>query len=127
MSEPTTVPSLHEASAVPVFQERRRKRRTKMKLTARIRPYSFCQGLLEEVRATADFSRAGLSFVTRQRSYREGMHVYVACPYSQYHADKEGDLARVVRVEERNEGQWEVAIEFVKSSEYNAYHRGESF
>lgn len=120
--EPLISDNSQALSAPTLFHERRRARRARTNLQVRVRPYSFSEHLLEEVRATADFSRSGLSFITRQRSYQEGMHLYVACPYSPYHAEKDGELARVVRVEERNQGRWEVAVEFVGAAGYNPYH-----
>lgn len=102
-------------------EERRRTRRVRVELAARLKPYYQSQNLPPEIRATINVSRDGIYFITRCGSYNTGMHVVVTCPDSAACADPgadAGDLARVVRVEARNEKEWGVALNFVRCIGY---------
>lgn len=96
-------------------------RRARIELRARLRPYNVEANLGDEVRGTVDVSRDGIYVTTEHPAYHVGMHLYVACPHSESQADREGELARVVRVDSLGEGHWGVAVSFVRCT---GYHHG---
>jgi hypothetical protein len=100
-------------------EERRRTRRVRLELAARLKPYYQSQHLPPEIRPTTNISRDGIYFTTRRDTYGVGMHLLVSCPHTKAEGASTGDLARVVRVEARGEA-WGVALKFVRS---NCYHR----
>jgi hypothetical protein len=107
--------------AAPLIrEERRRARRTRVTLRARLQPYNQSAHIPEEIRPTVNVSRDGLYFTTSRSSYDVHLHLYVACPYSGSLSDREREVARVVRVEPQPDGQWGVAVLFVRSS---CFHR----
>lgn len=116
--EPGQVESRDLAPA-RIIEERRRTRRARVEFAARVRPYNESPIIVEEIRATLNFSRDGLYFTTKHRAYSIGMHVYVTCPYSESQAGSEGDLARIVRVEPQEDGRWGVAVNFLRSFGYH--------
>lgn len=102
--------------------DRRRSRRVKVSIPARVRPYYQSPQLSEEFLTATNLSRDGFYFISRHPSYRADMHLYVACPagHSQTGADAEG--ARVVRVDLLGEDKWGVAVTFLRSA--SLYHGG---
>jgi hypothetical protein len=108
-------------SPAAFWSERRRVRRARIELRARLRPYNTAPNVRDEVRGTVDVSRDGIYVTTEHPAYHVGMHVYVACPHSDSQADREGELGRVVRVDSLGEGHWGVAVNFVRST---GYHHG---
>jgi hypothetical protein len=92
--------------------ERRRVSRAKIGLTVRVRPSNVSHSLFEEVRTTWDVSRQGLYFTTQRLSYRVGMNVTVACPYSQTPGTvgDDGELGRVVRIDRLSGGYFGIAV-----------------
>ena len=111
--------------AAPLIrEERRRARRTKLALRARLQPYNHSAHIPEEIRPTVNVSRDGLYFTTKRSSYTVHLHLYVACPYLESQPDREREVARVVRVESQPDGQWGVAVLFVRSI---CFHRSTAF
>jgi hypothetical protein len=110
--------------AVAVREERRRTRRLRIGLAARLKPYYQTQHLPPEVRPTTNISRDGIYFTTQRDNYGVGMHLLVSCPHTD--ANVEGELARVIRVEIRDEKLWGVAAVFVKSIGYHRNSAGPS-
>lgn len=110
-------------------EERRRTRRVRIRLAARLKPYYQCSHLPPEVRPTIDISRDGIYFTTPRDTYNIGMHLMVTCPHTEActgaGADA-GDLARVVRVEMRDGKEWGVALHFVRSIGYHRNSAGPS-
>jgi hypothetical protein len=102
--------------------ERRRSRRVKVAIPARIRPYYESEQISEELLTATNLSRDGFYFVSRHPAYRTDMNLYVACPagHSQTVADAEG--ARVVRVDSLGKGEWGVAVTFLRRA--SLYHGG---
>lgn len=102
--------------------ERRRTRRAKVAFRTRLRPYNNTSELHEEIRPTANVSRDGIYFMTERSAYSEHMHLYVACPFADCHAERDEDLARVVRVEPKTDGMWGVALLFLRGAAF--HHSG---
>jgi len=109
-----------QASALRV--ERRRARRAKVALRARLRPYNDASQLQPEIRPTANVSRNGIYFTTELPAYSEYVHLYVACPFSESHSERDEELARVIRVDRRLDGQWGVALLFLRGQAF--HHSG---
>lgn len=95
-----------------VRPERRRISRAKIGLAVRVRPSNVSHNLFEEVRTTWDVSRQGLYFTTQRLSYRVGMNVTVACPYSRTPGNigDDGELGRVVRIDRLSGGYFGIAV-----------------
>lgn len=104
-------------------RERRRSRRAKAVFRARLRPYNDnTSELHEEIQPTANVSRDGIYFTTERSVYSEHMHLYVACPFTDCHAERDEDLARVIRVEPKTDGKWGVALLFLRGAAF--HHSG---
>lgn len=103
--------------------ERRRSRRAKVMFRARLRPYNDnTSELHEEIRPTANVSRHGIYFTTERSAYSEHMHLYVACPFTDCHAERDEEPARVIRVEPITDGKWGVALLFLRGAAF--HHSG---
>lgn len=102
--------------------DRRRSRRVKVSIPARVRPYYQSSELSEELLTATNVSRGGFYFISPRPDYRTDMNLYVACPagHSQTAADAEG--ARVVRVDLLGQDKWGVAVAFLRSA--SLYHGG---
>lgn len=110
-----------EANAAPVLNrtqsiDRRRSRRVKLSVPARIRPYYQTGGASEELLSATNLSRDGFYFVSQQPTYRENMNLYVACPAGHSRTLADAECARVVRVDFLSEGSWGVAVAFLHSA-----------
>jgi hypothetical protein len=104
--------------AVP--EDRRRARRAKVALPARVCPYNADSSCFEQIHTTANISRDGIYFTDAHGTYGVGMHLLVTCPCSRSLLDGEGELARVLRVDSRADGSSRVAVIYVRSIGY--YH-----
>lgn len=102
--------------------DRRRSRRVKFSVAARVRPYYETAGLSEELLSATNLSRDGFYFVSRQPIYRENMNLYAACPAGHSQTPADAECARVVRVDPLSEDSWGVAVTFVRSTV--SYHNG---
>ncbi|MGC1106520.1 MAG: hypothetical protein WA876_08275 [Candidatus Acidiferrales bacterium] len=112
------------AAAAPMpGRDRRRTRRLKVAVPARIRPYYQSPGLSEELLTATNLSRDGFYFISRRPAYHADMNLYVACPAGHSQTLAEADGARVVRVEPLGGGSWGVAVAFLRSA--FSYHGGE--
>lgn len=124
---PDPGPNAVEGASAVAREERRRTRRVRIGLAARLKPYNQSLHLPPETRPTTDISRDGIYFTTLRDSYNIGMHLMVTCPHTGACAGRDaGDLARVVRVESRNEKEWGVALNFVRSIGYHRNSAGPS-
>ena len=87
MSEPalTTKEAVSVASTAARHEERRRTRRVRMDVPARVRPFYETPEFSGELLKVRDVSRNGFHFVSLRAGYRKDMNLYVACPagYSQ--------------------------------------------
>jgi hypothetical protein len=107
-------------AAPAIREERRRARRSKVTLRAHLQPYNPTAHIPEEIRPTLNVSRDGLYFTTNRSTYDVHLHLYVACPYSGPQSHREREVGRVVRVDSLPDGQWGVAVLFVRSM---CFHR----
>lgn len=96
--------------------DRRRARRVKVAVPARIRPYYQSEELAEELLTATNLSRDGFYFVARHPRYRADMNLYVACPAGHSQTVTDSECARVVRVDALDGGMWGVAVTFLRSS-----------
>jgi two-component system cell cycle response regulator DivK len=99
------------ADAAPKTEERRRRRRALISAPVRVRGVDVTNGGPDEVSTTVDVSRIGLLFVSSLDCYSRAMEVMVTFPYSKaphaLHAEQAG---RVMRVHQREDGRYAVAI-----------------
>ena len=106
----------HCASAAPP-EERRKLRRAKLRLRARMRPGEFDDGAFEEVAATLNASRKAFYFHTKSDRYRAGMRLHVSFPHDpQANSRPVDDIGEVVRVEATS-GGYGVAVVFWRQGE----------
>jgi hypothetical protein len=103
--------------------DRRRARRVKVAVAARIRPYYQNADLSEELLTATNLSRDGFYFISRRPAYRADMNLYVACPVGHSQTPADSECARVVRVEPLGGDAWGVAVTFHRSA--CLYHGGE--
>ena len=94
--------------------DRRRARRVKVAVPARIRPYYQSAELTEELLTATNLSRDGFYFVARHSRYRADMNLYVACPAGHSQTVTDSECARVVRVDALGGGTWGVAVTFLR-------------
>jgi len=94
-SEPTS-----RAGVAPLTEERRQKRRARIRQNVRVRPSEPMMTDFDEVRPTINVSREGLYFATERRAYRKDLRLFVTLPYEQHHGAFNCEyLGRVVRVD----------------------------
>jgi PilZ domain-containing protein len=100
----------------PEVQERRKLRRAKLSLWARVRPGDLDYEAFEEVAATLNASRKAFYFQTKSDRYHAGMQLRVSFPYEpSASAGAPDDVGDVVRVDKLH-GGYGVAVEFWKPS-----------
>jgi hypothetical protein len=92
----------------PKHAERRVSRREKLAHPVRVRPAD--PRLEEEVRASVNFSRAGIYFTTALQHYYIGMHVELAFPYREGEIVYRTTAGEVIRLERRAGAKWGVAV-----------------
>lgn len=102
--------------------DRRRSRRVKVSVPARVRPYHQTAGASEELLSATNLSRDGFYFISRRTAYRKDMNLYVACPAGHSQTAADAECARVVRVDSLSDDSWGVAVTFVRSAV--SYHNG---
>jgi hypothetical protein len=102
-------------------QERRRSRRVKVEQRLRVRPMRFTASGYEDVQRTVDMSREGAYFLTEKTDYHVGMMVFVRCPYSPVAGSDAVDyVARIVRVEEKPNGRFGIALELLEPTQFKS-------
>jgi hypothetical protein len=94
--------------------ERRRKARLRLPQTVRVRPSDVHLHNFDEILPTLNTSRDSVYFVSKNASYKEGMRLFVTCPYS----DGVGSLNReslgkVVRIDDLGNGRRGIAVEIL--------------
>jgi len=96
-------------------QERRRSRRIRIGQPVKIRPSDPKDTPFEDNSTTKNVSRDGIYFASKLRSYYEGMRLFIIVPHHNPREplDKEY-LGQVVRVDSLPEGQWGIAVKFLK-------------
>jgi hypothetical protein len=95
--------------------DRRRSRRVKVAVSARIRPYYQTAQVAEEVLPATNLSRDGFYFISRRPAYHRDMNLYVACPAGHSQTAADAECARVVRVDALGDA-WGVAVMFQRSA-----------
>jgi hypothetical protein len=106
----------HRAPAAPT-EERRKLRRARLRLRARMRPGEFDDGAFEEVVATLNASRKAFYFHTKSDRYRTGMRLHVNFPHDpEANSCQVDDIGEVIRVE-RMAGGYGVAVTFWKAGD----------
>ncbi len=105
---------MHSTMARLTGPERRRKGRLRLPQTVRVRPSDPQRHDFDEILPTVNTSRDSVYFATKNEFYKEGMRVFVTCPYS----DGVGSLNReylgkVVRVEDLGNNRRGIAVEFL--------------
>jgi hypothetical protein len=108
-SEATGVGVLHAPPSSQTRQERRRQKRAKVKLAARVRPADLCTGDCHEVLITVNASRQNLYFTTISERYSLGMRLLVTFPYDFAHnsianPEEAGEVTRTERLPDRRIG-----------------------
>ena len=98
-------------AAMPVENDRRRKRRALISAPLRVRSKN-CTGLsVDEVASTVDVSRLGVLFQTESNAYSRGMELMVTFPYSKVpHGIQAEQVGVVARVQDCGNGKHRVAI-----------------
>src|SRR5215469_4034917 len=102
--------------------DRRRSRRVRLSVPARVRPYHQTPDASEEMLSAMNLSRDGFCFISRRPTYHEDMHLYAACPAGHSQTGADAECARVVRVDALSQDSWGVAVTFVRST--ISYHSG---
>jgi hypothetical protein len=97
-------------------QERRRSRRIKIGQPLKIRPSDPNDEQFEESNVTANVSRDGIYFVSRQKAYREGMRLFVAVPHHLPNEPQDREyLGQVVRVDALLEERFGIAVQLLSA------------
>jgi CheY-like chemotaxis protein len=98
-------------AAMPVENDRRRKRRALISAPLRVRSKN-CTGVsVDEVASTVDVSRLGVLFTTDSNAYTRGMELMVTFPYSKVpHGIQAEQPGVVARVQDCGNGKRRVAI-----------------
>jgi hypothetical protein len=96
--------------------ERRGRGRIKLTQQARIRPSEPGGEQFDDIISTENISRQGFYFLTTRRSYRPKMRLFVTYPYSEGASSLLSEyLAEVVRVDQRDNAQWGIAIHLIST------------
>jgi len=91
--------------------DRRRRRRALISVPVRVRGVDVTNGGPDEISTTVDVSRTGLLFATPLNCYFRSMDVMVTFPYSSApHSIQAEQAGRVMRVHQRPDGRYSVAI-----------------
>jgi hypothetical protein len=103
------------------YPEKRRGRRAKMARPIRVRPSEPRDEHFEDFPTSVNTSKEGLYFTTRQKSYYQGMRVFVTFPFNSPHDPMNCEyVAEVVRVEELPQGRFGVAVHLKMSLNYSS-------
>ncbi len=94
--------------------ERRRKARLRLSQTVRVRPSGHCERDFDEILPTLNTSRDSVYFASKNESYKEGMRLFVTCPYSDgLGSINRESLAKVVRIDDLGHGRRGIAVEIL--------------
>jgi hypothetical protein len=96
--------------------ERRRSRRIKIGQPLKIRPSDPNDEQFEETNVTANVSRDGIYFVSRNNVYREGARLLVMVPHHFPHEPQDREyLGQVVRVDTLPASRWGIAVQLLSA------------
>ena len=100
--------------ARPPAQERRRKTRSRLPQTVRVRPSDPHGQDFDEILPTTNTSRSSVYFISKNQGYEEGMRVFITYPYSDALGSiNRESLGRVVRIDEIGQGRRGIAVEIL--------------
>jgi|SRR5215470_4019349 len=91
----------------------RRRKRIKVSLPLEVRPFDPRFADIVDIGEVQDFTRDGLYFVTCMPHYFVGMRLLVTFPYGDNVAARRKFLGRIVRLEDRKDGNRGIAVSFV--------------
>jgi hypothetical protein len=91
----------------------RKRNRLKTSLPVQVQPFDARFAALVDVGQVTDFSRQGLYFVTCMPHYSDGMRLILTFPFSAKTCAHKKFLGTIVRIEERNDGNRGVAVQFL--------------
>ncbi|HXH67968.1 MAG TPA: hypothetical protein VNI81_12265 [Candidatus Limnocylindrales bacterium] len=96
------------------IEERRRKGRLKLPRVVRVRPSEPGLSEFDEVLTTQNAALDSVYFVSKNRTYKTGMRVFITFPYSDSPgAINQESLGKVVRVEELDHGRRGIAVQIL--------------
>jgi hypothetical protein len=94
--------------------ERRRKARLRLPQTVRVRPSDIHLHNFDEILPTLNTSRDSVYFVSKNASYKEGMRLFVTCPYSDGIGSLNREsLGKVIRIDDLGNGRRGIAVEIL--------------
>jgi hypothetical protein len=101
----------------PSYKFHRRSRRIKIGQPVRLCPTDKRGSSFEEIATTANVSRGGFYFVTKQQIFLEGLRLKVTLPYHSPSDFRNREyLGQVLRVEILPDGQRGVAVQLLSSA-----------
>jgi hypothetical protein len=107
--------------AQKLYPFQRRSRRAKMARPLRVRPSDPRDTHFDDASVSANVSKEGIYFLTRQVGYYPGMRVFVTFPFSGAHDPMNCEyVAEVVRVEKLSNGKFGVAVNLMMTLNYAA-------
>jgi len=94
--------------------ERRRKARLRLPQTVRVRPSDIHLHNFDEILPTLNTSRDSVYFVSKNAFYKEGMRLFVTCPYSDGIGSLNREsLGKVIRIDDLGNGRRGIAVEIL--------------
>jgi len=94
--------------------ERRRSRRIKIGQPLKIHPSDPKDAHFEDLNVTTNVSKDGIYFVSRIRTYAEGMRLHVTVPHHSPRNEQDREyLGQVVRINTLSEGQFGIAVQLL--------------
>jgi hypothetical protein len=103
-----------------VYPVQRRSRRAKIVRPVRVRPSDPKDEHFEDLPVSVNASKDGIYFISRRKSYYNGMRVFVTFPFSSPHDPMNCEyVAEVVRVEQLPHGKFGVAVSLKMSMNYS--------
>jgi hypothetical protein len=94
-------------------EDARRRERLKVCLPLQVRPFDSRFIEIEDIGEVQDFTRDGLFFSTRMPHYLVGMRLIVTFPFGENASAHHRFLGTVVRLEDRKDGTWGIAVRFL--------------
>ena len=96
--------------------ERRRNRRIHVGQPLKVRPSDPRDAHFEEISTTKNVSRDGLYFLSKNKSYYEGMRLFITLPFHRPSdpLDKEY-IGQVARIENLTDGKRGIAVQLISS------------
>ena len=103
----------HDSHKPHAPADARRRKRIKVSLPLQVRPFDPRFADIVDVGEVLDFTRDGLYFVTCMPHYFVGMRLLVTFPYGDNISAHKKFLGRIVRLEDRKDGNRGIAVSFV--------------